>query len=254
MTMSRIAERKLRRIFEAARERWASATRWEGPNFPSLFDDGDGTGIAEQARAYFERNGWISPLYPYASTEMLILRDFAEHRITGVHRVLDLGSGGSHWIRLYRDLGATDIHGVEVSWAPADGGDGPGEDVTLHDGRIHAALNRYSGEPFDLVNAIGALFHLVSDLEVISALQRIHRHMSPGGTLVIGGNFDLWLMPIDPPVRLARFLNSRQRSPWWWTRQLRQIGFDDIRIHRNFAYPLVKDRTPENGILVCSRT
>lgn len=197
----------------------------------------------------------LTAAYHYASVELLILRHLRNHdvELSGA-RCCDLGSGSGHWIDFYLALGATHCTGIDISEKSAahlrqkHAGD---DRVAIHHGRLLDTLPGCGG-PFDLVNAIGVMFHLVDDGEWEQAILEIGRNIRPGGLFVAGGHFG-WLDGVNVQFDGQHRVNKRLRSARRWRRMLAAAGFTGIRLHRNRAYLFIRDSLPENNVLVARK-
>lgn len=191
-----------------------------------------------------------SALYHYRSVELLILRHLVNRRLSLTDaRVLDIGTGAGHWIDFYRALGATHVHGIDVSKAAVDavrrryaGCDGVS--VAVGD-----AARGFDGQDYDVINAIGVLFHIVDDAAWEAALANIVAALKPGGLLIVGGWFG-WAtvnVQFDAAGAVTKRLRSRRR----WRRAL--TGCRSLTIRRNRANLSIHDILPENHILVAMK-
>ena len=190
--------------------------------------------------------------YHYNAVENAILEHFlpAEAR---PNSVLDVGSGAGHWIDFYRRLlGADRVVGTEIS-AP-----------------LAAALaERYAGDPavsvlefdvsapdlslderFDVVNAIGVMFHVVDDDAWSCAVANLASVLAPGGVLVIGGQFGRSTKDVGFERRAdgTVLVNKRIRSLRAWKACAAAAGLEVVAVHR--ARKSRRVDTPENNVLV----
>jgi SAM-dependent methyltransferase len=105
---------------------------------------------------------------------------------------LDVGSGAGHWIAFYRDeLGAGSVLGVEISTPAVEGlrERFPGDDgVEVVDADV-SAEGFSLGRRFDVVNAVGTLYHVVDDELWRRAIANLAAHLEPAGRLVVGEQF-----------------------------------------------------------------
>jgi len=197
----------------------------------------------------------LSSTYHYNSVELLILRHlYNNNRQVAGARVFDLGSGSGHWLDFYRDLGAAHCAGVDVSrksceymtkkYASRD-------NVMIHQGKLHDILGKAEGR-FNIINAVGIMFHLVDDQEWLDTLTQTARILEPGGLLVVGGHFG-FLNNINVQFDSADSVNKRLRSARHWKRRLKKLGFGNISIYRNRSYLFIEDTVPENNILIAEK-
>jgi SAM-dependent methyltransferase len=130
--------------------------------------------------------------YHYNAVENAILEALIPAPPPDGFSVLDVGSGAGHWVGFYRDaLGAASVVGVEIStpavagleerFAGADG-------VEFADADVSAA-GFSLGRAFDVVNAVGVLYHVVDDDAWLRAVANLAAHLAPGGRLVVGEQF-----------------------------------------------------------------
>lgn len=197
----------------------------------------------------------ISARYHYASVEMQILRHLRNRRVNVVGaRVLDVGAGSGHWIDFYRSLGAAEVVAMDVSrssfeyleqkYAGVD-------EVQIYCGKALEVASRLDGA-FQLVNAVGVMFHIVDDAEWAATIEAIGKLVAPGGRLVVGGHFG-YLDGLNVQVDRDGQINKRLRSKWRWCRQLEAAGFAKVDVYRNSAYLWIRDHLPENNVLVATR-
>lgn len=208
----------------------------------------------------------LATRFHYNAVENSILEALAGR--PSPRRVLDVGSGAGHWIDFYLDVvGAGEVVGLEIS-EPA----------------VRALESRYAGnaaisiveadvaEPgfelgreFDVVNAIGVMFHIVEDERWERAVAALARHLAPGGALVVGGQFGLTTQNVQfhrtdefsswDEFRAARgdaaLVNKRIRSLRRWRRCARRAGLRVEPVQRTRSSRRLD--TPENNVLVLVR-
>jgi|tagenome__1003787_1003787.scaffolds.fasta_scaffold20986214_5 SAM-dependent methyltransferase len=208
---------------------------------------------------YTIRPGY-SPLltrYHYNAVENAVLECLIGLELPESPHVLDIGSGAGHWIDFYRELfSAERVVGVELrsavvqllseSYATADG-------VTVVAADVSDPLP-IEGD-FDIVNAIGVMFHIVDDERWRRALHNAAARLRPGGILIAGGQFG----PITHDVGFAyagspeggRRVLKRLRSRSEWRRAGRSAGLKQeryVRARRSRHFD-----TPEANIMMFRR-
>ena len=221
----------------------------------SWWDQAFYTQGVSDARTISAQRGEVSAAYHYASVELLILRHLVSHGI-GVRgaSVFDVGTGAGHWLDFYLELGASRCVGVDVSErSVAHVRERYADDLTVevHQGLFQEVLEE-SEARYDIVNAIGVLFHVVDDDEWDRGTAAIADCLRPGGHLVVGGHFGLF-DNVDVQFDEHGRSNKRLRSATHWKRRLRALGFQQVKIHRNRAFLFVSEPMPESSVLVARR-
>jgi SAM-dependent methyltransferase len=137
----------------------------------------------------------VDPLhseYHYNATENSIIRAMVRFPAPRSPAVLDIGSGAGHWIDFWRGTcGASAVCGLELSnecssALVAKYAQTP--EVSIIRGDI-ADKNLRLGLKFDVINAIGVIFHIVDDVLWHQALENMRQLLSDSGVIVIGGYF-----------------------------------------------------------------
>ena len=201
--------------------------------------------------------------YHYNATENSILRWFAFHEHPKHPRVLDIGSGAGHWIDFYKHVfAAHSITGVELSAAACEAlrikYKGQDIDIRLAD----ASAPEFNVGQYNIINAIGVMFHIVDDAAWNLAVKNLARSLAPNGTLVVGGQFG-WLTRDVQFHRVDSFnswqelhetemhdvlVNKRIRSIWSWRRAAADAGLRVVGVVRTASVRGIP--TPENHILI----
>jgi SAM-dependent methyltransferase len=166
-----------------------------------------------------------------------------------------LGSGAGHWIDFYLSLGASPRLGIDISRTSVEflrAKYRERQEITVEHGRIHDVLGSTDCK-FDLVNAIGIMFHLVDDKEWEETVRQVGRVLRTGGLFIVGGHFGL-LDGINVQFDSENAVNKRLRSASHWKRSLKQAGFVRTRIYRNSAYLYIRDALPENNVLITEKS
>lgn len=211
---------------------------WDDEFYPEQIDD---------SATIVSGTNPLSAKHHYASIELLLTRRLFNIR-KEVASVCDVGSGAGHWIEFYQSIGAKQITAVDVSSKAVRHlmqQYGDDESVTV----VHGGVERVDGaERFDLVNAIGVMFHLVDDSEWLAAISKLAELLKPGGMLVVGGHFGL-LDGVNVQFGTDGAANKRLRSAARWRKALRTAGLTNISIVRNNAYLFIDDPMPESNLL-----
>ncbi len=197
----------------------------------------------------------LSTRHHYSSVELMILRHLYNSGtdLSG-SRVLDIGSGAGHWIEFYKSLGAKTITGLDVSRScvnflesrfKAD------ENITIHHGKASEILEKLSGE-FDLINAIGVMFHIVDDSDWARTVKLIGQSLRQNGLFVASGHFGL-LDGLNAQIDEHGKFNKRLRSYRNWKRCLEKSEFSRVYFYKNSANAKIDDYQPENNVLIASK-
>jgi SAM-dependent methyltransferase len=185
----------------------------------------------------------------YISVESGVIEYFAANRPPSQPSVLDIGSGAGHWIDFFLEhFDASRVVGLEIS-----------ERCASQLRTKYAAAHRVEvveddvsrpgfdlGQRFDLIVAIGVMFHVVDDGAWALAIQNLSSHLKDDGRIVVGGEFGLrtrdvgfasldefssWdeFLTTAAPVPLVR---KRVRSLRRWRTTARRCGLRADRLHR----------------------
>jgi SAM-dependent methyltransferase len=216
-----------------------------------------------------QRSSAIDTRYHYNAVENALLAYFAESGRRSADRVLDIGSGAGHWIDFYRDvLAANHVVGVEISeLAVASLTERYAEDpaVQIVEADVSAAEPGIEGR-YDVINAIGVMFHIVDDGLWRQAVRNLAGLLAPSGVLLIGGQFghttqDVQFHATDrfgswDELRSAHsdvaLVNKRIRSLRDWRRCAAAAGLRVEGVRRTRVPAAIS--TPENNVLVLTPT
>jgi Methyltransferase domain len=207
--------------------------------------------------------------FHYNCVENSIIRALLRCQVKEHPAVFDLGSGAGHWIDFY--LGAfraSAVCGLEVSKVCA---------TALRD--KYAILDRVSildgdisdksfclDRKFDIVNAIGVMFHIVDDALWLQALINMKNLLNDDGLIVVGGEFGLISQNVqfhakDEFEHLEEMripsgggevrINKRIRSLRRWKKAASAAGLRvKLLVRTSNVAEIV---TPENNVLVLER-
>lgn len=203
----------------------------------------------------------LARLTPVAGQPPSVWRFAQERR---AWQVLDVGSGTGHWVDFYLDVYlARAVTAVEfvpqmveylrVKYAACD--------------RVTVLAANVVEDPlperaFDIVNAIGVMFHIVDDQHWRRAVARMLVAVKPGGLMLVGGDFGAQTRDVqfhridrfeswrehDASGSPALLVNKRVRSLADWSDLAASLGATIVDLVRSEATPLL--RTPENDLLV----
>lgn len=204
--------------------------------------------------------GHLDAEYHYNSVENLII-DYIRKEQPELESLLDIGSGSGHWVHFYHtmfkpsSLYGTDISGVAVKNLEERFKDV--SSITILQGRAGDG-DFLKDQQFSVINAIGVIFHIVSDEDWEAAIKWFYEKLRPGGVLIVSGLFGL--VTANVQFEPARFdsveeyrskdnwvCNKRVRSKRYWKKTLRAVGFGDIGFVRNYHPSHIK--APENNLL-----
>jgi len=203
----------------------------------------------------------LAKLFPVSGQAPNVWRFAQERR---AWQVLDVGSGTGHWVDFYLEVYlARAVTAVEFVPQMAD------YLRTKYAGRaevtVLAADLADDGLPqreFDLVSAIGVMFHIVDDGRWRQAVARLLAALKPGGLLLIGGDFGAKTRDVqfhrvdqfeswqehDASGAASSLVNKRVRSLADWSALVAELGAEIVDVARSEATASL--RTPENDLLV----
>lgn len=194
--------------------------------------------------------------YHYVSIEKLILKHFRNNGLKDLNqkKVLDIGSGAGHWLDFYKSLGASDITGMDISQSSYNHLREKyleSADVTVHHGKAHNIIKELNTN-FDIVNAIGVMFHILDDEEWSDTIKSAGKILKRGGSFVIGGHFGL-LNNLNVQIDSKGNINKKIRSKSHWRTKLKEAGFTNISFYKNNSYLWIKEKLPEANILIATK-
>lgn len=105
--------------------------------------------------------------------------------------VLDIGLGTGHWVDFYLEflkanVTAVDFSDIVIKRAKEKYLSVPNVDVLQLD--ISDRVGAFH-EQYNVINAIGVMFHLVDDDLWQAAVENLCFYLKPGGSLIVGGDF-----------------------------------------------------------------
>lgn len=111
--------------------------------------------------------------------------------------MLDVGLGSAFYVALYRELGISGVHGVDISPTAVERARSelPAYDFAVCDisAGLPADIDPETG--FDWVSAMDMLYHLVEEELFFEGLRHCGRAVRPGGCLIISDNFPVRTTP-----------------------------------------------------------
>lgn len=207
--------------------------------------------------------------FHYNTVENSIIRGLLRCHVEERPAVFDLGSGAGHWIDFYLDcFQASSVYGLDISKscvARLRTKYSNVERVSIAQGDIAEASYRMDRK-FDIVNAIGVVFHIVDDALWLRALGNMRDLLKDGGLIVVGGQFGMITRNVqfhsqDEFERLddARAIsgatevriNKRIRSLRRWKSAAKSVGLRVKFVVR--THNVLEIVTPENNVMILER-
>lgn len=149
-----------------------------------LSQDWSETGVGYRALGK-QFNMWM-----YRLRREVFLREIRESPIDPASsRVFDIGSGTGFYVRLWKELGAAEITGSDITAAAVAN---LRERFPEHEFHEFDATDPQLPVPegsFDVVNAMDILFHITDDAGHDQAIRNAWRLLRPGGWFVFSENF-----------------------------------------------------------------
>jgi SAM-dependent methyltransferase len=207
--------------------------------------------------------------YHYNAVENSIIRGLLRCQVTQPPAVLDVGSGTGHWIDFYLNtFGALSVWGLDISQTCVDKLREKyvrTDSVSIVKGDI-TDQSFWLEQKFDIINAIGVVFHIVDDRLWLQALINMRELLNDHGLIVVGGQFGLitqnvWFHATDEFEHLEEMrrlptggevlINKRVRSLRRWKKTAKVAGLHVKCVVRT---PNASEiHTPENNVMVLER-
>ena len=211
-------------------------------------------GISDEQTLASNKNP-ISSRYHYCSVELQILKHIYNQDInTEGNSVLDIGSGSGHWIDFYRSLGFQKSVGIDISQFSVNHLENKysnDPNIKIYQGKATDVIDQLN-IPFNLVNAIGVMFHIVDDSEWSDTIKKVAKLIPENGLFIVGGEFGV-ANGINVQIDYRGQINKRLRSAAKWKKNLIKEGFSDIKIYKNYSYLWINEMQPENNILIATK-
>lgn len=241
--------------------------------FNSYYSSAEGGEFSDEVTVSLHYDG-LSSKYHYNAAENAILEVFIKHRPGQISHMLDIGSGAGHWIDFYintikvKQVTGYDISPVCISRLKKKYENN--DKVSIQEVDI-SSTDFKSEQKFDLVNAVGVMFHIVNDENWNRAVKNLASVLKPGGHLIVGGQFG-WISQYvqfhnsDNFNKLEDYksytsinelkeekadkvyVNKKVRSLSVWKKQASDVGLtyvDLVKTRENESFI-----TPENNMLV----
>lgn len=127
----------------------------------------------------------------YRLRRVLFLRLLRAQRASWAQaEVLDIGSGTGFYLERWQELGAADIHGMDLTEVAVANLQQKFPDMDIHCGDIGQAPLAGMHEKLDAVSCMDVVFHIVDDDAYQRAFKHIAEMLKPGGLFVFS---DSWL-------------------------------------------------------------
>ena len=192
--------------------------------------------------------GMFLSMYHYTSIEQIILRYLHNNSII-TSSVLDIGSGAGHWIKFYQSLGVTTT-GIDVSNIAIKYLNDTFEGKFIQ-GQVPQVFSSCE-EAFDIINAIGVMFHIIDDNDWKNTIVEISKRLLPNGIFITSGQFGC-INGVNVQIDKNGNINKRLRSKNKWRKTLKEAGFSKVKFYKNKAYLNINDTMPENNILIATK-
>jgi SAM-dependent methyltransferase len=232
--------------------------QYDAPSFFDQFHKLSNTG---------EDRGTISPDFPaadarfhYNSVENVIIPYIKKHEMD-LKTVLDIGSGSGHWIDFYLTVfNPSVIYGIdtsEVAIRRLEEKFKNNVSVKIFETDILES-KLWEKNTFSLINAIGVIFHIISDKKFEETVQWCYDRLLPGGVLIASDLFGMITANVQFEPAQFRTIseykegsnlvcNKRVRSLYYWKRVLKRSGFRKISFKKTRKPVYI--HTPENNLV-----
>ncbi len=121
-------------------------------------------------------------------------------------RVLDIGSGTGFYLEQWRELGAHDVHGMDLTEVAVQQLKQKYPGMSINQGDIGSAPLKDKSEYFDAISCMDVLFHIVDDENYARAFEHIAKMLKSDGLFIFS---DSWLKGED--VRGVHIVHRSRR-------------------------------------------
>jgi SAM-dependent methyltransferase len=191
-----------------------------------------GTGYIGLGKSY---NSWMYKVRKYIVTKKLRSLNNGYETAT----ILDIGSGSGFYVDIWKQLGARDITGCDITSISVKnlGEKYPlGKFLELDISSNVIPLSKQ----FDFISAFDVLFHIVDDEKYEKALSNIYNLLKPGGLLIFSENF------VHKKSQKSSFQSTRSITDI--SSSLERAGFEIIE--RMPMFYLMNTPVDSDGVLI----
>nr|WP_246211232.1 class I SAM-dependent methyltransferase [Phytoactinopolyspora alkaliphila] len=125
----------------------------------------------------------------YRVRREVFLREVRSLSISDTSRILDVGSGTGFYVDCWREAGAGEVVGSDLTESAVGRLRGRFPDVTFVQVDITRAQDELPEASFDAASCMDVLFHITDDERYLAGLRNIARLVKPGGSFVLSENF-----------------------------------------------------------------
>ena len=225
-----------------------------------------GGGVSDEVTITIQDGYDLETTFHYNAVENAIISELIRAEIDPREcDVLDIGSGAGHWIDFWLDRESASVTGIEISDEAISALRSQyreNDKVSILHGDVSSPDIDLS--EYDIVNAIGVMFHIVEDERWEQAISNICSSLRDGGKGFIGGEFG-WISTNKQFHRTDEFdsleerdsigdgemlVNKRLRSRRQWKREIMRCDGGGAKVE--ITETKVPDYivTPQNNVLV----
>jgi ubiquinone/menaquinone biosynthesis C-methylase UbiE len=157
-------------------------------------------------------NAWM-----YRVRREVFLREVGTLGVSGASRVLDVGSGTGFYVDCWKEIGAGEVVGSDLTESAVSQLRQRIPEVKFVQVDITQAKDELPESSFDAVSCMDVLFHITDDDRYLAALSNLARVLRPGGAFVLSENF------LNRPA--DRTAHQVSRTKEWIESALENAGF-----------------------------